>query len=316
MPAAIRRFALAALCVFVAGALSATTYTVTNVNDSGAGSLRQAITDANANAGLDRDRVQHRRVGRPHHRAGHGAAGDHGPGDDQRVLAAGRVGEHERPAQGTNAVILIEIDGTTLGFGSSGLISNAGNVTIRGLAINRCLNAGIQVGGAGGGTIVAGNFLGTDPTGATRPGPQAYGVEIETNAVTVGGTNPADRNLVSGNDSAQVLIGDAGGSNCVIKGNLIGTNAAGTAAIQGQFNYALVYIRNGTNNLIGGPTAADRNVISGGTGSGVGAGSGSGTRSAARTRRRRSRATTSGPTSPGRCRSETATASRCPIRTA
>lgn len=29
------------------------TYTVTNTNDSGAGSLRQAILDANANAGLD-----------------------------------------------------------------------------------------------------------------------------------------------------------------------------------------------------------------------------------------------------------------------
>src|SRR6476659_10313185 len=32
---------------------SANTYTVTNTNDSGAGSLRQAILDANANAGAD-----------------------------------------------------------------------------------------------------------------------------------------------------------------------------------------------------------------------------------------------------------------------
>jgi len=31
----------------------ANTYTVTNTNDSGTGSLRQAILDANANAGLD-----------------------------------------------------------------------------------------------------------------------------------------------------------------------------------------------------------------------------------------------------------------------
>jgi hypothetical protein len=29
------------------------TYTVTNTNDSGAGSFRQAILDANANAGVD-----------------------------------------------------------------------------------------------------------------------------------------------------------------------------------------------------------------------------------------------------------------------
>ena len=33
--------------------LLAATFTVTNTNDSGAGSLRQAILDANANPGLD-----------------------------------------------------------------------------------------------------------------------------------------------------------------------------------------------------------------------------------------------------------------------
>src|SRR6188474_3067067 len=53
MLAAIRRFAQAALCVSFAGALSATTYTVTNTSDSGVGSLRQAILDANANPGAD-----------------------------------------------------------------------------------------------------------------------------------------------------------------------------------------------------------------------------------------------------------------------
>jgi hypothetical protein len=276
MAVAIRRLALAALCLFAARGLSATTYTVTNVNDSGAGSLRQAITDANANAGADT--IAFNIAGSGVHTIVPATAL---PAITDAVTIngysqPGASANTNGPTQGTNAVILIEIDGSTLGFGSSGLISNAGNVTIRGLAISRCLNAGIQVGGGGGGTTIAGNFLGTDPAGATRPGPQASGVEIETNAVQVGGSNPADRNLISGNDSAQILIGDAGGSNCVIKGNLIGTNAAGTSAIQGQFNYALVYIRNGTNNLIGGPTPADRNVISGGTGTGVGAGIGVG----------------------------------------
>jgi len=276
MLAAIRRFAQAALCVSFASALSATTYTVTNTSDSGVGSLRQAILDANANAGADT--VAFNIPGSGVHTI---APATPLPAITDQVTIngysqPGASANTNGPAQGSNAVILIEIDGSTLGFGSSGLISNAGNVTIRGLAINRFLQAGIQVGGAGSGTTIVGNFLGTDPTGASRPGPQAYGVEIETNAVAVGGTTPADRNVISGNDSAQILIGDTGGSNCVIKGNLIGTNAAGTAAIQGQFNYALVYIRNGTNNLIGGPTPADRNVISGGTGSGVGAGVGVG----------------------------------------
>ena len=46
------RFCLAVLFL-TAGSVPATTFTVTNTNDSGAGSLRQAIIDANALAGAD-----------------------------------------------------------------------------------------------------------------------------------------------------------------------------------------------------------------------------------------------------------------------
>src|SRR5436309_17310 len=45
------RFALLVLCASFAA--NAATFTVTNINDSGAGSLRQAILDANAAAGTD-----------------------------------------------------------------------------------------------------------------------------------------------------------------------------------------------------------------------------------------------------------------------
>lgn len=41
------------LSAFLALPLSAATFTVTNTNDSGAGSLRQAILDSNLTAGLD-----------------------------------------------------------------------------------------------------------------------------------------------------------------------------------------------------------------------------------------------------------------------
>jgi hypothetical protein len=47
------RISLAIGCVALAGSLHAATFSVTNTNDSGAGSLRQAILDANANPGLD-----------------------------------------------------------------------------------------------------------------------------------------------------------------------------------------------------------------------------------------------------------------------
>src|SRR3954469_1404354 len=227
MRPAIRRFAPAALWISFAASLSAATYTVTTTADSGAGSLRQAITDANGNAG--HDTIEFNITGSGVHTI---APATVLPTITDQVTIDGYTqpgasANTNGPSQGTNAVIHVEIDGTALGFGSNGLVSNAGNVTIRGLAINRCLNAGIQVGGGGSGTYIFGNFLGTDATGESRPGPQAYGVEIETTAVAVGGPNPADRNLISGNDSAQVLVGDAGGTNSAIKGNLIGTNAAG-----------------------------------------------------------------------------------------
>src|SRR6476620_2099745 len=48
-----RAFGAAFLLLAAASAVRANTYTVTNTADTGAGSLRQAILDANANAGLD-----------------------------------------------------------------------------------------------------------------------------------------------------------------------------------------------------------------------------------------------------------------------
>src|SRR5262245_13989177 len=230
-----------------AGIALGNTYTVTTTADSGPGSLRQAITDANGNGGPDT--INFNITGSGVHTI---TPATPLPTITDAVTIngysqPGSSANSHPPNQGTNAVILIEIDGQNLPPSGTCLAATAA-VTIRGLVINRCANSAIRISTAGGnGSVVAGNFLGTDPAGATRPGAQYAGVDVEgTSGVVVGGTNPADRNLISGNDTAQVLLGDSGGPNAVIKGNLIGTNAAGTAAIQGSFNYALVYIRNRT----------------------------------------------------------------------
>ena len=49
----LKRLGLAGALFAASGALSAITYTVTSTADSGAGTLRQAILDANANPGAD-----------------------------------------------------------------------------------------------------------------------------------------------------------------------------------------------------------------------------------------------------------------------
>ena len=269
----VRALAFAGTFLLAAG-LSANTYTVTTTADTGAGSLRQAITDADANAGADT--ITFNIAGSGVHTIAPATAL---PTITEAVTIngysqPGASANTNAPNQGTNAVIQIEIDGTGLGNNGVGLTATA-VVVIRGFAINRCANSAIRIGGTGGnGSIIAGNFLGTDPSGSSRPGAQYYGIDIDgASGVVVGGTAPADRNLVSANDSAHVFVSDSGGPNTIVKGNLIGTNAAGTAALHGQYNSeGGVYVRVGAGVLVGGPTAADRNVISGNGFYGVGIG--------------------------------------------
>ena len=94
------------------------------------------------------------------------------------------------PTQGTNAVILIELDGTNTGSdGGIDLRTGSDGTVIRGLAINRAGGPCINI-EAGSNTIVEGNFLGTDPSGLVAHG-CGYGIQ-ETSVgsnITIGGTS-------------------------------------------------------------------------------------------------------------------------------
>ena len=105
------RFRLGLAGFLAAAFLHANTYTVTNTNDSGAGSLRQAILDANANPGADT--IVFAIPG----------AGVHTivlttwlPNATDSVTVDGYTQPGSSPntlplAQGTNAVLNVEIDG-------------------------------------------------------------------------------------------------------------------------------------------------------------------------------------------------------------
>ncbi len=144
--------------------------------------------------------------------------------------------------------------GTTIG----GTAAGAGNV-ISGNAIN-----GVEITGSGtSGNLVAGNFIGTNSTGDSAIANGANGVEIDTGASgnTIGGltTTPGAGagNVISGN---ALGIDDFGGGNDLIVGNIVGANAAGTAAIANTSGGIAV---NTSGDTIGGTAVGARNVISG-----------------------------------------------------
>jgi hypothetical protein len=154
---------------------------------------------------------------------------------------------------------LIEINGATLGNNGDALTlqTGASGGTIRGLVIDNGWNAAIQI--LTDTVAVEGCFLGTDPTGAIARG-NTQGVNAQSGQLTsgmrVGGTSPAVRNVISGN-STGVFI--QSGTNDVVQGNFIGTDATGTAALA---NGTAVDVRS-DDNLIGGTSVAARNIIAG-----------------------------------------------------
>ncbi len=118
------------------------------------------------------------------------------------------------------------------------------------------------------GNLIAGNFIGTNLAGdAAIPNKWGVGIAFGAYGNVIGGVDPGSRNVISGNTDAGVQIEGAGASENRVEGNFIGVNNTGTAAIG---NYDGVTLLQGTSgNIIGGTTAAARNVISGNTNAGI-----------------------------------------------
>jgi len=110
------------------------------------------------------------------------------------------------------------------------------------------------------GNVVAGNFVGTDVSGNARLANAGSGVSCDDcSGNTIGGTDAGAGNLISGNAVGVELNGIFAETNTVA-GNLIGTNAAGTAAVG---NGDGIILDAAKQNTIGGTTAAARNVVAG-----------------------------------------------------
>jgi hypothetical protein len=156
------------------------------------------------------------------------------------------------------------------------ITSGAANNTIGGTAGARNVVSGNTFSGIdirGNNNIVQGNFIGTDPNGDLAI-PNNDGVFLADTATgnLIGGPGSNLGNLISGNRFSGVKImslvaGVAGARQTTVQGNLIGTKASGLEALPNVFDG--VFIENASNNIIGGGSAAARNIISGNGSNGV-----------------------------------------------
>ena len=248
---------LAAMLLLTAARLGAATFTVTNSDDSGAGSLRQAILDANANPGLD-------------------TIGFNIPGAGVHTISPltelpaisdpVTINGYSQPGAspntdpaGFNGTLLIEISGASAGQ-VNGLNVDVGGSTVRGLVINRFAGTGAGAGNGirvhGGGSHIEGNFIGTDPGGTIALVSGFDGVRIFSADNTIGGATPGARNVISGQDSTGVNIL---GSGNVIQGNFIGVQRDGLSPLGNRQNVA--FQLGAMDNILGGTAPGEGNVI-------------------------------------------------------
>jgi VCBS repeat-containing protein len=243
---------LIAVALFVGGSteVQAATCTVTNLSDSGVGSLRQAILDANANPGPDTIVFE--------------VAGTINVSSQLPELSDGGTTIDGTTAPGYTGSPVVVLRGG--GWYPSGLKITSANNIVRGLQIDSfryCARGAIEiVGSSASGNVIAGNFIGD--VGAVAL-PNFYGIYVDgspNNRIGSDGDgvdDAAEGNLISGNYNGAVYIIGTSATGNTIAGNLIGTDYSGTVALLPSSNH--IRIEDAPANTIGGTTPGARNVI-------------------------------------------------------
>jgi VCBS repeat-containing protein len=128
--------------------------------------------------------------------------------------------------------------------------------------------AGVRVSAAGAtGNTISGNYVGTNAAGTAAVGNGEQGILLASGAnnTTIGGAAAGTGNVISGNTGVGIAVDAV--SDATVQRNLVGRNAADTAAL-GNGGDGISLLNGATTALIGG-TAGEGNVIAGNVGSGV-----------------------------------------------
>ncbi|MFN2427527.1 MAG: hypothetical protein ABR587_13885, partial [Candidatus Binatia bacterium] len=216
----LARRATVVLFLMAASDAFAANFNVTNTNASGAGSLAQAITNANATVEADTISFQVLGVGKRIFSADLPAVTQPLTIDGYTQFPAS---DNSIDMFATNANIIIALDGSALPAGEAVLQIDAGPTVIRGLEIRgiKAQGYGIRVKSGVEGVSILGCFIGTDGTADLSSG---TGIRVDGRA-TIGSEPEEDRNLISGNDQGGIVLR---GPASDVRNNLIGGNAAGS----------------------------------------------------------------------------------------
>lgn len=279
--------ALAASLLLFVGHVQAApaTFTVTNTNDSGAGSLRQAIEDANNNGNpSDMDIIAFDIPGSEVHTIN--LLSDL-PYVTEKATIDGytQEGAQENTTvspEPINSVIKVELAGGNGTITQGALALIADDSIVKGLSIYDFAepNANFEkanLGLVGANTAVYGSYIGLRADGTTKgqDGRNSVGIGAAGNNVKVGGTNPSMRNVLSskstiGQSAAMAVAGSA----AEIFGNYIGIakdgvtdltpEAADANGFNPPFSIGINLVASG-GNIVGGPGAGEKNLITGNT---------------------------------------------------
>ena len=229
------------------GAARGDTFTVTNTADGGTGTLRWAITNANANSGKTNYIYFNIAGTAPHTINLSGALPS--VTNSWTIIDATTQPDYA----GTPTV---ELNGTGAGSSSVGLQLSSAFNSVSGLAINSFHTNAILLTGVS--NVIQGNFIGTDTTGTIARGNGSYGIWVGSSGNRIGGSKAFNLNVISGNKDNGIYID---GNSNLVQGNYIGVSATGAGALGNTNNGIMIY--GGSGNMIGGGTPGARNIISG-----------------------------------------------------
>jgi len=111
-------------------------------------------------------------------------------------------------------------------------------------------------------TVIAGNRIGVAADGLTRLANGIDGITVDTNGTRIGGSLPAERNIISGNGGAGLVIPGWGreGTGILVAGNFIGVAADGLTDVGNSGPGVVV---RASNVVVGGPRTGDGAMVSG-----------------------------------------------------